>query len=139
MRQFLDTINGSLYIPKINNSIPTLLRGNNEPIMDKGLSGRAKTSMQRINRVRIWMGVYSIAEIANASGTQISRDAWEGTRKRHTEKLWPYQPKPGPKSFRSWRRYLADHFLKGHRPRVSKKTADLILLIPLWTWKHSSK
>jgi hypothetical protein len=49
-------------------------------------------------------------------------------------------PKPGPKSFRVWRRLLATTFLRGHRARVSATTRNLTLRrgTSRWRWLPSS-
>jgi hypothetical protein len=65
------------------------------------------------NRVRLYLGVTYLSKIATADGHSIARDAWTGTRPRRSPFLWPYQPCPGMKSFRNWRRILADIFLSG--------------------------
>jgi hypothetical protein len=48
--------------------------------------------------------------------------------------MWPYQPKPGPKSFRVRRRLLATAFLQGQRKSVCARTLDLRLRRPLGRW-----
>jgi hypothetical protein len=58
-------------------------------------------------------GLY-LSEISTADGTSITRDAWDGTRTRFSPILWPFQPCPGPRSWRVWRRLLARAFLKVH-------------------------
>ena len=138
VRTFLATINGSLHIPSVNKNIQELLRFNDTAIMDHISNSKKSTQEQeRINRVRLWLGVHSIAEITTADGKCITREAWEGTRKRFTRTLWPYQPKPGPLSFRAWQRFLADKFLKGHCPLVNAKKRNLDLEIPLTEWRRN--
>ena len=102
------------------------------------LPGVTKADLIRFNTVRIWMGVTHLSEISSADGTCIARDAWSGIRPRHTPCLWPYQPKPGPLSFRAWRRLLADSFLAGHRSRVEERTVNLILRYNLGHWLQGS-
>jgi hypothetical protein len=50
----------------------------------------------------------------------------------------PYQPCPGPTSFRVWQRLLATAFFKGHRRSVSAQTRDLHLRRPLGRWLLTS-
>ena len=140
VRTFLAIINGLLHIPIVNNNIQELLRLNDTAIMNQIINSKKSTQEQdRINRVRLLLGVHSIAEITTADGKCITREAWEGTRKRSTRTLWPYQPKPGPLSFRAWQRSLAEKFLKGHRPLVNAKTRNLDLEIPLTERQRNSR
>ena len=97
-----------------------------------------KSDSLSFNRCRIWMGMTYLSEIATSNGNDLARDAWEGTRARHTPLLWPFQPKPGPASFRIWRRLLADAFLIDDRKRVELRTKDLTLRHPVGNWLHSS-
>jgi hypothetical protein len=90
------------------------------------------------NRVRIYFGVTYLSEIVTAKGSSIARDAWEGGRMRLPPFLWPYQIRPGPKSFRHWQRILADAFLLGTRRRVSSRTRDLTLRTNVGPWLPAS-
>ena len=88
VRAFLATINGSLHIPSITNNIQDLLRNNDTAIMDHIINSKKTIQEQdRINRVRLWLGVHSLAEITTADGKCITRESWEGTRKRFTRTL----------------------------------------------------
>jgi hypothetical protein len=79
-----------------------------------------------------------LSEIVTAEGSSIARVAWEGGRLRLSPFLWPYQPRPGPKSFRNWRRILADAFPLGPRKRVSARTPDLTLRTNVGLWLPAS-
>jgi hypothetical protein len=103
------------------------------------LPNMTRAKSKAFNRVRLHFGVAHLSEIVTANGTTISRDAWEGTRQRLSPLLWPYQPKPGPKSFRTWRRLLVTSFLRGHRARVSARTRDLTLNTALGSWRPGSE
>ena len=58
----------------------------------------------KFNRDRIYLVIYSIAEILTADGLKLDREAWTGERKRFTNQLWPYQERPDPTCFQIWRR-----------------------------------
>jgi hypothetical protein len=139
-RNFLAIIQGSLHIPAVTLSLPTSSRHNDSSIMDivSSIHGTSAADLRRFNTVRIWMGISHISEITTANGKYITREAWTGTRVRFTPRLWPYQPKPGPISFRVWRRLLADAFLEGHRHRVAENTVDLSLRTILGDWLPGS-
>jgi hypothetical protein len=103
------------------------------------LPDTSKPRLRAFNRCQIFFGVGHLSEIATADGTSICRDhAWNGSRHRISSLLWPYQPCPGPKSVRVWRRLLATAFLKRQRPRVSNQTIDLTLQTPVRRWLPTS-
>jgi hypothetical protein len=52
--------------------------------------------------------------------------------------LWPFQPCPGPNSWRVWRRLLARAFLETVPRRVTPQTKDLHLLQSLGQWLPSA-
>jgi hypothetical protein len=113
MRDFLSDMNAALFVDGVAESIPQPLREGDFCLMDAILSvpGTSTAHLRAFNRCRICFGVVFVSELATANDTRLSREAWEGTRPRASPLLWPYQPKPGPKSFRIWRRLLATAFL----------------------------
>jgi hypothetical protein len=140
LRQFLSKMEASLHIKGLHAKLPKPLRENDVCIMEVVLDmpSTSCAHLQAFERCRLFFGVIYLSEITTADGSAISRAAWEGTRARISQLLWPYQPQPGPKSFRAWRRLLATAFLKNHRPWVSRKTRDLTLRRPLQRWLPSS-
>jgi hypothetical protein len=102
------------------------------------LPGISKADLERFNRCRIFLGVTFLSEISTADGRSLSREAWKGTRPRFSALLWPYQPNPGPLSWRVWRHLLAKCFLFTVPTRTTPKTADLSLDSPLGNWNHDS-
>jgi hypothetical protein len=97
------------------------------------VAGYKPAAKDAFNRVRLYLGVTYLSEITTADGVSIARDAWPGTQPRLSLFLWPYQPCPGMKSFRSWRRILADTLLTGARTR------DLSLCQRLGPWLSTSE
>jgi hypothetical protein len=140
-RQYLKSVNGQLYIQDIEATLPRPLRERDFCLMDVICSLPNVTRAQHLafNRVRLYFGVSHLSEISTADGQHIARDAWAGSRLRHSALLWPYQPQPGPKSFRVWRRLLADAFLRTAHRRVSARTRDLLLRTPLQRWLPASE
>jgi hypothetical protein len=128
-----------LHINGLHEKLPQPLHENDVCIMDVilDLPTISQAHLQAFERCRLFCDVIYLSEITTADGSAISRAAWEGTRERISPLLWPYQPQPGPKSFRAWRRLLATAFLKNHRPRVSQKTRDLTLQRQLRGWLPS--
>jgi hypothetical protein len=140
MRSLLTQMNASIHIDGLTATLPPPLRENDACLMDVILSlpDISKFHLRAFNRCRIYFGVAQVSEIGSADGNSISRDAWEGWRSRMSPLLSPYQPCPGPTSFRVWRRLLATAFLKGHRRSVSARTRDLALRRPLGRWLPTS-
>jgi hypothetical protein len=135
-RTFLASVGGSLHIADFMKTQPAPLRSVDVCLMDAVAPDAAykPAAKAAFNRVRLYLGVTYLSEIATADGQSIARDAWNGTRPRLSPFLWPYQPCPGVKSFRNWRRILADTFLSGTRRRVSARTLDLTLCQRLGPW-----
>jgi hypothetical protein len=133
IKDFLGYANGSVHIPpgQFLNWKP--LRDNDMAIMEQ-ISSLARVScaeLKSFNRCRLHAGVIFLSEITTADGTTITRDAWAGTHSRFSPLLWPFQPSPGPQSWRVWRRLLARAFLEDVPKRATPKTKDLYLLKPL--------
>jgi hypothetical protein len=140
IRHYLSTIKGSVHIPTISKQLPTPLRDNDQCLMEAFLALKLRRAVYKAcQRVRLYLGITFISEITSADGTRIARDAWTGNRVRYSSRLWPYQPRPGPKSFRHWRRTLATAFLSGVRRRVCVKLRDLRLARPLGVWLPQSE
>ena len=97
-----------------------------------------KRDFKAFNRCRLYLQVTFVSKISTATGTAIHHESWQGHQRFPSPLLWPNQPKPGPKSFRTWRRLLATAFLSGHQPRVLATTKDLTLQRPLGQWLPAS-
>jgi hypothetical protein len=130
----------SIHINGLKKTRPQPLREGDSCIMDVILSllNVSNSQLRTFDRCHIHLGVFQVSEISSADGTSFSRDAWEGARPRISPLLWPYQPPPGPKSFRMWRQLLATAFLTGHRASVSRRTRDLRLRRPMRRWLPAS-
>jgi hypothetical protein len=141
IRVFLVTVCGSLYIPACLSAIPDPLRTFDRCLMDvvNSLTAVSRADYKCFNRVCIFYGALYLSEIASANGTQIARDAWSGSRPHFAPLLWPYQPRPGPRSFRVWRRLLATALIRGERKRASARTLDVTLTAPLGSWLPGSE
>ena len=136
LRAFLKDINGSFYIAALASMLPSPNRVGDLCIMDvvSSLPNVTTRDRDRFNRCRLFHGVAFLSEIASADGSALARDAWDGTRLRHSPLLWPYQPQPGPRSYRVWRRLLAVAFLQGHRKWTGISLKDLQLRSALRDW-----
>jgi hypothetical protein len=133
------TINGSAHIPFISTQLQTPLRDHDPCLIEAFLALHLRRAVYKAcQRVRLYLGVTFLSEITSADGTRIARDAWTGNRARHSSRLWPYQPRRRPKSFRHWRRTLTTAFLTVVRRRVCAKLRDLRLSQPLGAWLPQS-
>jgi hypothetical protein len=96
------------------------------------------SDLRAFNRVRLFLGVTLLAEITSADGVHLTQEAWQGNRTKHTPLLWPYQPRPGPASFRIWRRLLTRTFLQSKNPRAHTTNKALQLRTSLGCWLDGS-
>jgi hypothetical protein len=102
------------------------------------LHGVSRADLAAFNRCRLFLGIIFLSEITTADGCSFARNAWLGIRPRFTPLLWPYQPNPGPKSWRIWRGLLANVFLGTVPKRVTPTLKDLLLWCPLGHWLTGS-
>jgi hypothetical protein len=98
------------------------------------LAGVTRADLAAFNRCHLFLGVHFLSEITAADGISLARDAWTGNRARFSYLLWPFQPKPGPRSWQLWRRLLARAFLDTPPQKCTPKTKDLTMLHPLGAW-----
>jgi hypothetical protein len=140
VRDFLADINGELIVTDATSEIPPLTRLSERYIMEAILDLPATTTaeLQACNRVRLCMGVTLLLELTSADSKSLTQEAWTGDCPRHTSLLWPFQPRPGPLSFTTWRRLLANVGLSGRTPRTNTTTKSLQLQCPLGHWLPSS-
>ena len=86
-----------------------------------------------INRCRVYLRVETIADITNASGTEILSDKYFCMEQQNSNILWPYQPRPGPQSRDKWQRFI-DHLC--FVPTLQLKTPlGLWLRRPSYRWQ----
>jgi hypothetical protein len=139
IRSYLATVNGFLHIPAIAAQLPPPLREHDTCLIDSFLALKlSRTVFKACQRVRQYLGITYLSEIVTADGTRLACDAWTGDRDRYSPRLWSYQPRPGPTSFRHWRRTLATALLLGTRKRVCAKLRDVRLHHPLVAWLPGS-
>lgn len=79
--------------------------------------------LTKVNQVRIWLQVNTIANIATADGRDIEKISWQGTHQQkiiHT--LWPVQTQPDEQVFQHWRKFFSLTFLRYQQQRITKKS-----------------
>jgi hypothetical protein len=140
IKDFLQYANGAVHIPsnKFLNWQP--LREHDIAIMEQisAMDGVSRADLKSFNRCWLFIGVIYLSEISTADGAALTREAWGGTHSRFSPLLWPFQPCPGPQSWRVWRRLLARAFLEDIPKQVTPQTKDLYLLHPLGAWLPGS-
>jgi hypothetical protein len=140
LRDFLGSLDGALTVTEATAAVPSHTRRDDRYIMEAilDLPSTTATEQRAFNRVRLFLGVTLLSELTSADGKHLTQESWTGDRPRHTPLLWPFQPRPGSRSFRTWRQLLARAFLTGRAPRAHTTTKSLQLQHPLGTWLPSS-
>ena len=86
---------------------PKKTREYDECLMKKLIfeSNFTKLQIEAINRCRIYMQVVTLADIANGSGTFVTKKAYMGERDldRQSMYIWPTQEKPPKKDWKLWK------------------------------------
>eukprot|EP00957_Ditylum_brightwellii_P133161 10152916-Ditylum_brightwellii.AAC.1 len=101
--------------------------------MDKVSSlSLSSTINLHINRVRLYLGVTSLANIVNGEGTHIMRWALVGSKRAHLTIPWPNQERPSEYSWSIWRRHLRQLFTQ--LPRYTRSDKNWRLTSPLGSW-----
>ena len=106
-REFLSKSN--LQIKIVNLFEASYQRTNDKYLMDQALNMNLKiTTIQKINRCRIYLKVTTISDITNANGSHITLGAYNCNENSiiNNSGEWPVQMKPGPKHIRIWKRFL---------------------------------
>jgi hypothetical protein len=63
------------------------------------------STLQTVNKCRIYLRAMSTADIADNAGTHWTEDAWNGVRNKH-KNGWPNQQRPGRKDWEIWQAVL---------------------------------
>jgi hypothetical protein len=140
LKDFLAQINGQIHIPLEEFIHWHTLQESDEDIIAivSAIPGVSRADLAAFNRCQLFLGIIFLSEITTPDGCSFARDAWLGTRPRFTPFLWPYQPNPGPKSWRILRQLLANAFLVTIPKRVTPTLKDLLLWCPLGNWLTGS-
>jgi hypothetical protein len=127
-QQFLQQNNHHLKTPGIRS--PTLLRYNDSTIMSMAQNFTSKVNLQKsINACRIWLQIFSIAEITDTHGTHILRSAVTGDcddisqpalwHITYSNLHWPKQHRPPTKAWNIWKKFTS-HISKTHSLELRK-------------------
>ena len=100
IRDFLKSLNRTLNIPSIQNTLPQKLPTNDTFLMnDLDTKIMTTTDRKRFNNVGLWIKVYGLFKICTVDEQKIACDSWTKQHIQYTNQLWPMQAKPGSKSF----------------------------------------
>eukprot|EP00957_Ditylum_brightwellii_P095743 7294888-Ditylum_brightwellii.AAC.1 len=99
---FLSVCKGSVVIPKA--WLPKKQRINDTLLMDAFCSSHpGDTTLKKLNLVRLYHGVITLADITNDAGTVIKPWALTGEMRAQPTIEWPNQEKPADTCFIRWR------------------------------------
>jgi hypothetical protein len=131
LRDYLRTVKAHITIQDL--WMPKLLRENDSYIMNTAMKyTMICRELKDINRCRLYLQVITVSELADPRGEtlmphSIGKFYRTDARRITTSKLnWPTQPKPGHRSWETWRRFL--------RMKVVKSMTTLVLREKLGKW-----
>jgi hypothetical protein len=138
IKEFLKYINGFIKILDLQTF--QQWRAKDTTIMEGAMRYTSeKQKLMAINNCRIYMEVFTIAEISNIDGTHILREAYFGQNdingnkllNRHSRSIikWPEQTRPPAKAWRIWQKFL----------RSFLKSKSLALKIGMGRWLQNKK
>jgi hypothetical protein len=108
---------------------PPLLRERDQGLMQfLADAGVPAWKLHKINRVRIYLKVLTISDIATPCGTRLNRDRYDITEPipvEHSYARWPLQKKPGETAWKYWRTALR---------LLIVSMSDTQLTVPLGEW-----
>jgi len=84
-------------------------------------------TLRVLNECRLFLHATMIADIAEAGGSAITQDAWEGKRTHRCSHNWPKTTQLSAEEWQTWREALCQTLLFPHRP-------DKQLQQPLGGW-----
>jgi hypothetical protein len=115
---FLREINGRIIIK--NTKTFQKLRVRDHVIMERAIGFfRDKKKLEAINNIRTYLELMTFAELSNIEGTHILFDAFHGTvdaigrplihKVSKSTIIWPKIPRPPPKAWRVWKKWLQNY------------------------------
>ena len=118
-----------------------LYRQNDECIMDKFLtcSDIPKKHLTILNRCRIYLQVFTVADIGTGDGVYISHNAWHGIRtSRRATLTWPEWQRPPSKDWVIWRQSLTKALCCNSHKRLQQTLGPWTKQIDHQWWINSS-
>jgi hypothetical protein len=110
IRNYLAVIGGKIIIKDVWH--PRLVRENDIILMDQFLKEHSLTEYQKakLNSVRLWLRVLTLADITDPTGRYIEAWARTGSKRLQSNLAWPRQERPSQSAMQLWRSRLRRHF-----------------------------
>ena len=127
---------------QISMNIPTatipLLRENDACLMEEFRTNNLiqKQDLAILNRCRLYLKVFTVADISTGKGTHIRDEAWNGIaydNGRDTS-AWPLWGKPALSSWTKWRSALQSTFCDKQNKKLSIPLGKWIHIPSTWKW-----
>ncbi|KAL7552549.1 hypothetical protein ACHAWF_016169 [Thalassiosira exigua] len=133
IRNILREIDASLWIEKA--WTPSLQRAGDESLMERFAthSRATKEQLEKLNAVRLYMRVVTVADLADPTGRFIPDGMLIGDWQAGSDLHWPTQELPPKRHWALFRKYLRETFCKGasaHQP----VRYGMALTTPLGEW-----
>ena len=135
LQERLSEIDASIWIEEA--WVPQLQRDRDESLMEAFMErdGITTADYRKLNAVRIYLRVITIADLADESGTFIGCNALQGDWRAQSDFEWPDQPRPPDKWFTLFRRHIRETFCTRLDERHHKSNS-MDLDIPLGLWNQ---
>ena len=116
LRRRLAEMGGGLWIESAWS--PQLQREGDASLMEcfSHIPGITRAKLRRANAVRLYLRVFSVADIADIPGTHIRDGMLQGDWQAGSDLLWPYQPKPPKVFWACFRWCLRQSVCRGEHP-----------------------
>jgi len=120
--------------------VPKLQREGDESIMEAFLERSSINwqTLRKLNAVRIYLRVITIADLAVGDGVDIGHTTLQGDWRAGSDLKWPRQPKPPEAWFQLFRKHIRETFCTRLDARHNKN-ASMALDIPLKRWYEVSR
>ena len=118
-------------------------REQDQSLMDAFIQqGYHSMELYHLQTCRFYLRVNTLADIVDAAGTHITREAWNGQRSSHTNPTfdWPYSVRPRQAFWETWNNALKATFLPPHSSYLRLATSLGQWLQPEdpnWVWWYS--
>ena len=120
--------------------VPSLQRGGDESIMDRFTSivGITPRELDKVNQIRLYLRVITIADLVHPSGGYIPDDTLTGEWRAGSDLLWPKQPRPRKEWWALFRKCLRLTFCTRTSPH-QRATYSMELDKPLGKWINAPR
>ena len=100
----------------------------------EALGTASKPTKERINEVRTYLRVITIADLVDKAGTYIQAEMLCGKWRAGSDLKWPKAAKPGKKAWSEFRKYIREAFSTGTSPHQGT-SGSIVLDKELGPWR----